>query len=438
MNPLGEPGLTRVVGGVPTGDAPCSFKPESTLLVEHAPTLDEVARSLLPQDEWTAQGVLTANEKKVVVESGDTLISALARGGVSRAEAMRWYSGARPTYDLARLKIGQVFTLHVDPDTGQLEQLMLELDKLAGVLVEDRATESGRGHIVARRIDLPSRSEVRGAAGSIRSTMAAACREAQVPPRIVAAVAEAFGGEIDFNRLRRGDSFRILWEMRTSLDGSYAENGRLIAVEIEARGKKRSSYRYEDDRGQAGYFDADGRSLGGSGFGRPLERARVTSLFSYSRQHPVLGRRRPHYGVDFAARTGTPVRAIASGVVRTARWDGQLGRAIRLEHGGRSGITSVYGHLSGFARDVRAGERVVKGQIIGFVGSTGLSTGPHLHLAILDGRRYVDPLQAMRRQVAADPVLDDEGFERRRDELAALLGEIEPEAPVRLVARSGT
>ncbi len=431
-------GSTRTIGGLPSTVIPCSVAPNQNLMVEHAPTFDELARSLLPYDPVSAAAAVPGNEKRLVVESGDTFVALLGRAGVSPAEAIRWHREARPTHDLAKLKIGQTLTLHFDTAGRQLEQLMFELDKLSGILVEQRATESGRGRIVARRIDLPSRNEVRGTAGTIETTMAAEAHLAGVPRKIVAEVAAAFGGKVEFARLRRGDNFRILWEMRTSLDGSYAESGRLIAAEIENQGKTFAAIRHEDEQGRVGYFDLEGRPLGGSGFAQPIERARLTSRFSYSRYHPVLRRSRPHYGVDLAAPTGTPVRAIAAGVVKSARWDGGLGRAIRIDHGGGERFASVYGHLSGFARDLHQGARVTKGQIIGFVGSTGLSTGPHLHLAIVKGGRFVDPLETMKTRIALDPVLDDESFDKRRDELSALLDGLDPESPVQIVSRTGT
>jgi murein DD-endopeptidase MepM/ murein hydrolase activator NlpD len=191
-------------------------------------------------------------------------------------------------------------------------------------------------------------------------------------------LADVYAWEIDFTRdIQPGDRFQVVYERMVSEDGEV-RIGRVLASDLTISGKSLTAFRYGGEDGRGGqYYDADGNSLRRAFLRAPVEFRRISSRFSSARFHPVLGLTRRHEGTDYAAAPGTPVMAAGDGVVLRAGWAGGYGNLIELRH--LNGITTRYGHLRGFARNIRRGVRVQQGQIIGFVGSTGLATGPHLH-----------------------------------------------------------
>jgi murein DD-endopeptidase MepM/ murein hydrolase activator NlpD len=237
----------------------------------------------------------------------------------------------------------------------------------------------------------PLERRVRTAAGEIVTTFARAAAAAGVPEVVVSQVADVLGWEFDFTKdLEPGARFRIAYEERVQHGARI--DGRLLAAEIQSGGKWHDVYYFAPERGQAGYYDGDGRALGTAFLRYPVAYTRISSGFMARRFHPVLRVHRPHYGVDFAAPIGTPVRAVASGIVERAGWYGGNGRFVKLRHD--AAHKTGYAHLSGIAPGIRAGMLVTKGQTIGYVGMSGRATGPHLHFAMYIDGRYADPLKA--------------------------------------------
>lgn len=230
-------------------------------------------------------------------------------------------------------------------------------------------------------------------------------------------LAEMFAGEVDFNSdLQQGDRFTVLFD-RAVRDGAVVGYGDIQAAVIEISGRRLTAYRFPGPDGQPQLYDENGQSMRRQFLRTPLPfDPRVTSGFSMNRFHPVHGRRRPHLGVDFGAPTGTPVLAVAGGVVTTAAWSGEAGRLVRLRHAG--GYETLYLHLNGFAQGIRAGVRVEQGQRIGYVGSTGTATGPHLDYRVVKNGTYLNPMTAFGRMPAGEPVAADlmSEFIRVRDE----------------------
>jgi murein DD-endopeptidase MepM/ murein hydrolase activator NlpD len=223
---------------------------------------------------------------------------------------------------------------------------------------------------------------------------------------------------VDFNSdVRPGDHFRVLYQQRVAPDGRHLKPGRILAVEYTGRKSSAEAFLYKTDSGKVTYLNKEGKAVERAFLRYPLEFTRISSNFSYSRFHPILKRRRRHLGVDFAAPTGTPVRSVGAGTVKVSGWQGGLGRAVKIDHGG--GLVTVYGHLRRINRGIQRGARVERGQTIGAVGMSGMATGPHLHFAVFDRGRYVNPL----RLKAAPTVVkvDLENFESTRDELASRL-----------------
>jgi murein DD-endopeptidase MepM/ murein hydrolase activator NlpD len=233
-------------------------------------------------------------------------------------------------------------------------------------------------------------------------------------------LAAVFSGEIDFNsELQPGDAFRVAYQKITRENGTVAY-GAIQAAEFDNDGRRLQAFRFVLPDGKPGYFDASGRSLKRFFLKSPLKfEPRITSRFSYSRRHPVLDIRRAHLGVDYAAPVGAPVVAVSNGTVSRAGWSGDAGRLVAVRHA--SGYESLYLHLSSVA--VRVGQRVSQGELIGRVGSSGLSTGPHLDYRLRKNGTYVNPITEHRRMPPGDPIPAAlmEAFAAERDTAAALL-----------------
>ncbi|MEO2170025.1 MAG: peptidoglycan DD-metalloendopeptidase family protein [bacterium] len=367
-------------------------------------------------------------EQGDTVRSGDTLTRLMRRLGVRSAETLSWYRAALPVFDLSRLRPGHEVTAFFEASGKTLEELHYELDEF-GLIVVERGPD---GVIEARRAEAPAQIEIRGAGGAIGSSLTADCLAADVPRPVIQKLSDIFAWEVDFRRLQKGDRFRVLYEMKTSLDGKLSKTGRVLAAEVETGGKIHTAIHHEDHRGRVGYFDLEGRPVAMSAIRFPVKFTRISSKFSRSRKHPVFGRRRPHLGVDFAAPRGTPVRAIAGGRVVYAGRKGQLGRAVRIDHRPPSRYDSIYGHLNRIAKGVARKGWVQKGQIIGYVGSTGAATGPHLHFSLVEGKRYVDPLKAL--PAAASSTLARPGaeFHEGKGAIVQALATLDGNGPVRL------
>jgi murein DD-endopeptidase MepM/ murein hydrolase activator NlpD len=368
-----------------------------------------------------AQG---STEDHVHVRTGDTLGTLLAAHGVGASEARLWLASAVGVYDVRRLEPRRGVTFRFDRATHALQAIHYEIDDRT-LLTLERTADGIR----AARAPLPYFIEVKGAAGRIARGLREDATAAGVPPRIVSELAEIFGWELDVDSgLHPGDEFRVLYENSWQTGGAVPEPGNVLGAELIARGHPLVAVYFEDRDGRGAYYRPSGDPLSRDFLRYPVEFTEVTSEFSLLRDHPILHRSRPHLGVDLAAPTGTPVRAVASGAVSEAGWENELGRCVRVGHPGS--ITSLYGHLSRFAAGIREGVQVERGQIIGYVGTTGLATGPHLHFAMDRDGEYVDPLALTAAAGARIPDAARRAFERVQAvvtrQLAALPQSAEP------------
>lgn len=231
-------------------------------------------------------------------------------------------------------------------------------------------------------------------------------------------LADVFAWEVDFTRdIQPGDRFAVVYERLVSPDGE-PRLGHILASDLIISGKRLTAIRF-DSAGESGYFDADGSSLRRAFLRAPLEFRRISSNFARARFHPILGRWRRHEGTDYAAAPGTPVMAAGDGVILRAGRAGGYGNLIEIRH--RNGITTRYGHLRGFARGIHAGARVSQGQVIGYVGSTGLATGPHLHYEFRVNGVAEDSRRVNLGHGTPVPGALMAAFERERDSLLDLL-----------------
>jgi murein DD-endopeptidase MepM/ murein hydrolase activator NlpD len=324
-------------------------------------------------------------DEHIHVRKGDTVENILAARGVGITEAREWIAATVDVFDLTKIRPRHGLTLRFDRETHALDSIRYEVDQ-RNLLV---ALQAGDG-ISARLEDLPYFVEVKGIAGTIDRGLREDTVAAGVPARIAADLADIFGWDVDVETLGAGDQFRVIYENIWQVGMPAPQAGKVLAAELVVGGNRRTAVLFEDENGEGGYYAPGGESVSRHFLRYPVEFTEISSEFSTDRMHPILGHRRPHWGVDLAAPYGTPVRAAADGTVSVSGWENGLGRTVRVDHA--SGLASTYGHLSAVAPAVVAGAAVERGQVIGYVGSTGLSTGPHLHYEVARNGEHVDPL----------------------------------------------
>jgi len=319
---------------------------------------------------------------EVVVRSNDTLDRIFRNFELSLTDLanLRALDSVRRLLD--RLKPGeQLKLIHREGVLFGLERDLSLTEKLQ----VRRGDDGFSADIVAKPIDVAPAI----ATGNIESSLFEAADKAGLQDATVLRLARLFGWDIDFVLdLRPGDQFMVSYE-RISQNGRYVQDGEILAARFVNQGREYRAVRYTAPDGTVGYYTPDGHSVEKAFLRAPLEFRRVSSRFSTGRYHPILNKVRAHRGVDYAAAKGTPVQAAGAGKVRFRGQQGGYGNVIELDHG--SGIVTVYGHLSRFAAAARGGARVQQGEVIGYVGMTGLATGPHLHYEYRMNGRYMDP-----------------------------------------------
>ena len=305
-------------------------------------------------------------------------------------------------FEMRRLRAGQPYAIDRLLD-GRVRRFEYEIDGDRR-LIAARASLDGTPRFITTIDRIPKQTDVVVIQGDINretNSLSAAIDKAGERIDLALGLADVFSGEIDFNSdLQPGDRFRLVVE-RQSREGKLAGYGAILAAEFVNHGRQLRAVRFAPEGGSPGYYDDQGRSLKRFFLKSPLKFApRVTSRFSSSRKHPILGYARAHNGVDYHADTGAPVVSVAPGVVTLAGWTSGGGRTVRVRH--PNGYETEYLHLSATA--VRSGARVGQGDLVGRVGKTGLATGPHLHYGLKKNGRYVNPILEHRNMPPGDPV----------------------------------
>lgn len=308
---------------------------------------------------------------EVTIKSGDSLARLFKQYDIPPRQLHNILAGDKVAKKLTRIYPGQRLQLRTTDEDGLLE-LRYEIDALNRL--EVTRTETGyRSELLVRE---PERRKVE-AAGRINSSLFLAAQKAKLPETTTMELANIFGWDIDFALdIRDGDQFAVVYE-DLYLDGERVGTGNILAAEFSNQGRLYRAVRYTDKQGHTDYYSADGHSMRKAFLRTPVAFTRISSRFSSGRKHPVLNRIRAHKGVDYAAPRGTPVKATGNGKIALRGKKGGYGNTVVIQHG--SAYSTLYAHLSKFARGLRVGDRVQQGEIIGYVGSTGLATGPHLH-----------------------------------------------------------
>lgn len=326
-----------------------------------------------------------------VVRRDDSFQSLLKRLGVQDTDAQTFLSQSPEASRLFSGRTGKTVTVETT-DRGQLLKLTARWLPDDERMFERLTVESVNGQFSAHVDSAELTATSKLASGVIRSSLFAATDEINLPDSVAIQLAEIFASDIDFRRdLRQGDRFNVVFESLEA-DGETLRAGRVLSAEFVNNGRKYEAVWF-DEAGQKGaYFGFNGQSARKTFLGSPLEFSRVSSGYGM-RFHPVLGRQKAHLGVDYAAPTGTPVRTIADGVVKFAGWQRGYGNVIEVVH--KDNKATKFAHLSRI--DVKRGQRVEQGEFIGAVGSTGMSTGPHLHFEFIDNGVHQDPLEIARK-----------------------------------------
>lgn len=356
--------------------------PQNTFNTSAQKTIVEaIALPVAAQSAGTS-AVFWRNER---VQRGDTVAELLRRLSVEDAVAIDYLLKNKGAESLRQLAVGKEVQSEIAAD---------------GSLLALRYINNGGTQVVIEKIgsayktsSMPVQLEQRVfmRTGEIKSTLFAATDAAGLTDPVANQMAEIFGGDIDFHRdLRKGDKFTVVYEMIYS-NGEAVRSGRILAAEFINQGRAYRTVYYQTSSTTGDYYTPDGKNMHKAFLRSPIEFSRVSSGFSSSRFHPVLNKWRAHKGVDYAAPTGTKVKVTSDGVVALVGKQGGYGNVVMVNHQGR--YTTVYGHLSRFYPGIHRGQRVSQGEIIGYVGMTGLASGPHLHYEFkIDGTQR-DPLR---------------------------------------------
>jgi murein DD-endopeptidase MepM/ murein hydrolase activator NlpD len=321
----------------------------------------------------------------VTVKSGDSLAAIFSRVGISAGELHAVLSQGGATHNLKKIYPGQTLRLKTNADQ-QLVSLSYKIDELSTLDI----SRNGDEFEISTTHRTPER-RIKNVSGSIDNSLFVSAQAAGLSDSMTMELAGIFGWDIDFVLdIRKGDQFTVLYE-ELYLDGEPIGNGDILAAEFINQGKRYQAVRYTDAGGKTDYYSLDGKSMRKAFLRTPVEFSRISSGFSLGRKHPILNRIRAHKGVDYAAATGTPIRATSDGKIIYRGKKGGYGNTIIIQHGSK--YSTLYAHMSKYRSGLKTGSRVEQGQIIGYIGSSGLATGPHLHYEFRVDGVHRDPLK---------------------------------------------
>jgi murein DD-endopeptidase MepM/ murein hydrolase activator NlpD len=319
------------------------------------------------------------------IQRGDTIAELLRRLNVEDPAASDYLRKNKSAEGLRRLPVGKEVQAETDANGALLALRYLGSDASQVVI------EKSGNSFMTRVLPALAERRVQVRTGEIKSNLYAATDEAGLPDPAANQLADIFGGDIDFHRdLRKGDKFTVIYEM-TYINGEAARTGRILSAEFVNHGQAYRAAYFQTTEYTGNYYSPEGKSMRKAFMRSPIEFSRVSSGFSKSRFHPVLNKWRAHKGVDYAAPIGTKVKVTSDGTVAFVGKQGGYGNVVMVNHQGR--YTTVYGHLSRFAGGLRKGQHVGQGQIVGYVGMTGMTSGPHLHYEFKQSGIQRDPLK---------------------------------------------
>jgi len=359
-------------------------------------TVYEAAEAVV---ELSAEQVVAAEEAKIseekdlnpefIISEGDTLASILNEAGISKADANAFIAAFAKKYNPRKLNIGTVISFKFAEDS-QFKLVMtsatINVSNLSKIEVANID-----GKFIAIEVAVPLVRKVMKLSGVIKNSFIATAAELSIPHSAILGMIRAFSYDVDFQRdIKRGDKLEVILDQFYTEEGKMSHAGNILYSSLTVGDKKISIYQFTHDDGQVAYYNEKGESIKKEFLRTPINATRISSKFG-SRNHPVLGYTKMHKGIDFAAPVGTPIIAAGSGVVEAAHRFGGYGKYIRIKH--NSTYSTAYAHASHFAKGIRAGSKVSQGQVIAYVGTTGITTGPHLHYEVLENGKHINPLK---------------------------------------------
>ena len=365
-----------------------------------------------------------AEDLAIVIRQGETMVQAVGRTGVSSQEAKAAVELLGQAYDLNTLKAGQSFETALARPLGtargdERPSQLLGITLRTGPAKQLTLTTSRDGAMRLRALEETVRDERRVAIGRIDGSLFTSAAALGASPSLTNQVMRLFAHKIDFERdIQTGDTFKLVFDRKVTESGRTVESGNLLYAEIEAKGRINRFYSYQSTpQSPTEFFDESGKNIKGFLLASPLYGVRSNSNFGM-RRHPILGFMKMHTGIDFAANHGTPIQAAGAGVIVEAKWWGGYGRWVRIDHG--DGWSTGYAHMSHIS--VRPGQKIEQGQVIGLVGSTGRSTGPHLHFEVWKNKQPLDPRSAKVPQGTVLVGQELAAFMARKREIDAMIG----------------
>ncbi|MGE5547263.1 MAG: peptidoglycan DD-metalloendopeptidase family protein [Solirubrobacterales bacterium] len=330
-------------------------------------------------------------ERPIQVGSGDTLMDVLMRAGVDGSEATQAIEALKDKFNPRALKAGQKVLVTFERPAhgfgiGDFHRVSLNSDPMREV----SATRTAEGGFAGSETKRAVTRQVARYNGTIRSSLFESAQNAGVPAPVIIGMIRALSYDVDFQRdIQAGDGFEVMFDGYYDMKGKLVRAGDMLFASVNLGGKPIAMYRFDTEGGTVEYFNEKGESVKKALLKTPVDGAKITSGFGM-RNHPILGFTKMHKGVDFGVPTGTPIQAAGDGVVEMAGFNGAYGNYVRIRHG--SGFGTAYAHMSRVAQGLHPGKRVAQGQIVGYVGSTGRATGPHLHYEVLQGANQINPL----------------------------------------------
>ena len=374
-------------------------------------TFDTIEKSR--DGESSSSTIATIRTQDVTIRQGETLQAVLSRLGMEAGDAQALVERVRPFINPREIRAGQNFQITLDAQANKLKELLYPLPT-AVIHVRSSAEGWSAEHKKIRFV-----RQSRTVNGTLRDNLYRDGTAAGLKPAQIMELADIFQYDIDFfSDFQRGDIFSVTFE-ESLYENGRVETKKVLAAELTVAGSPVSAFHYTDQKGEEGYYDRNGRSLRRAFLRAPLNYRRISSSFSVSRRHPIFRTLRPHLAIDYAASAGTPVISVGSGTVSYAGWRGGYGNLVEVRH--PNGYSTRYGHFSRIARGVHTGKRIAQSELIGYVGQTGHTTGPHLHFELLRGDKKLNFLALKippHQQLTGEEI---ERFNALRDERLASL-----------------
>lgn len=323
------------------------------------------------------------------VQKGQTIAGLLQEAGAGGGDAYEATNAISQYKDLRKIMPGQEVNIRLEPDKENsgsmiLTDLMMPIDKVNYITLK-RGDEGFESQVNEKEVNLVKRA----GQTTIQTSLYGSALRSGIPEPVIAKLVHVYSWDVDFQRdIRRGDKIDVMYEAYQTEDGDVVRYGNVTFANLSVRGRDIPLYRFEMDNGKIDYFEPNGQSIKKTLMKTPVDGARISSGYGM-RKHPILGYNKMHKGVDFAAPTGTPIYAAGDGIIEKAERFGAYGNFVRIRH--NSKLKTAYGHLHKYAKNIRPGTRVEQGDVIGYVGSTGRSTGPHLHYEVMVNGEQVNP-----------------------------------------------